>query len=345
MADNGISTEGHVRFEGTSPIPPGGRRAPDMQLGKCKWVRILDNIAYIVAGIILRENEDGSDIEMLLIQEAKTKVYGKWYFPAGHCEAGETIEDATKREVLEETGFQCQVDNLISLEVRGSGWYRFAFFCTITGGTLKATADKESLCAGWHSIQAIKSKSIPIRNSDFIKIMEEGVKYFKWKNSLGPSISDFPPVLTKHENEKGLFVEFVIVKIGNTSDRTEVLVHQSIQEETEILTRDDAFPTVEFGFEYFFPVMVSKCYKHILEDGSTALDPPSAVSHLTCLPSPIESFQHGLRTRIICYHKKTFSKSPINDPRRYHWIEIKDKRVLASLQLVPKQFQPKLFLL
>uniref|UniRef100_A0AC34FF39 Nudix hydrolase domain-containing protein n=1 Tax=Panagrolaimus sp. ES5 TaxID=591445 RepID=A0AC34FF39_9BILA len=260
MADNGttITTEGHVRFEGNSPIPPGGRRAPDMQLGKCKWVRILDNIAYIVAGIILRESEDGNDIEILLIQEAKTKVHGKWYLPAGHCEAGETIEDATKREVLEETGFQCQVDNLISLEVRGSGWYRFAFFCTITGGTLKTIPDKESLGAGWHSIQAVKSKSIEIRNSDFIKIMEEG---------------------------------------------------------------------------------------HILEDGSTALDPPSAVSHLTCLPSPIESFQHGLRTRIICYHKKTFSKSPINDPKRYHWIEIKDTRVLASLQLVPKQFQPKLFLL
>ena len=35
MADNG-GTEGQVRFEGTSPIPPGNRRAPDMQLGsKC----------------------------------------------------------------------------------------------------------------------------------------------------------------------------------------------------------------------------------------------------------------------------------------------------------------------
>ena len=186
------------------------------KLSECKWVRILDNIAYIVAGIILKTNDD-DEIEVLLIQEAKKKAYGKWYLPAGHCEAGESIEDATKREVLEETGFECSVDNLISLEVKGSGWYRFAFACTITGGSLKTLPDKESLCAGWHSIEAVKTKSIEIRCYDFVKILDEGVKYFKWRNSVGPSISDYPTVLTKQENEKGLFVEFVIVKVGTTS--------------------------------------------------------------------------------------------------------------------------------
>uniref|UniRef100_A0A7E4VDU2 Nudix hydrolase domain-containing protein n=2 Tax=Panagrellus redivivus TaxID=6233 RepID=A0A7E4VDU2_PANRE len=313
-----------------------------MPWGKCKWVRIIDNIAYIVGGIILREPEEGH-LQVLLIQEAKKKAYGKWYFPAGHVEAGESIEEATKREVLEETGFNCSVDHLLGLEVRGSGWYRFSFFCSITGGELKTKEDKHSLGADWHSVEAVRSKAIELRAKDFIKIVDEAVKYYQWKNKLGPAVADFPKVLNVNENEKGLFVEFVIVKLGNSTNTTEVLVHQDVHTQEDLLTRDDLFPTVEFGFEYFFPVMVAKCYKHILVDGATALDPPSAVISTTCLPAPLESFQHGLRTRVLCYHKRTFTKSPLVDPRRYHWLDITDERVLASLCLVPGQFQPKLF--
>ena len=222
-------------------------------------MRILDNIAYIVAGIILRENE--GQIEVLLIQEAKKKVYGKWYIPGGHVEAGEMIEGAVKREVEEKTGFGCTVDNLIAFEVRGSGWYRFSFFCSITGGDIKKTPDKGSLSAGWHSVEVVRRKGIEIRANDFVKVMEEGVKYFNWKKSIGPKISDFPKILNQDANENGLFTEFVIVKLSSTSDKVEVLVHQSVKDQVELLSRQDAFPTVEYGFEYFFPVMVSKCYR------------------------------------------------------------------------------------
>ncbi|KAE9551686.1 hypothetical protein FO519_005091 [Halicephalobus sp. NKZ332] len=324
MGENG----GHVKFEGQD-----SRRVADMQLGKAKWVRILDNIAYIVAGVILRENN--GQIEVLLIQEAKQKVYGKWYIPSGHVEAGETIENAVKREVKEETGFECTVDNLLSLEVRGSGWYRFSFFCSVTGGEIKKTPNKESLSADWHSIEVIKRKGIEVRANDFVKVVEEGVKFYSWQKSIGKTISDYPKILNQDLNENGLFTEFVIVKLSSTSERTEVLVHQSIKDQLELLSRQDAFPTVEFGFEYFFPVMVSKCYKHILEDGTTAMDPPSAVLATTCLPSPIEAFNHGLRTRILCYHKKTFTKSPLVDPRRYHWIEMTESFSGRSPESIP----------
>jgi NADH pyrophosphatase NudC (nudix superfamily) len=57
----------------------------------CRWIRIYDNVAYIVVGIVLRESEDGKP-QMLLMQEAKKKCHGKWYIPAGHVEPGETIE-------------------------------------------------------------------------------------------------------------------------------------------------------------------------------------------------------------------------------------------------------------
>lgn len=49
-------------------------------------------MTYIVAGIIIRNSSSDGIPEMLLIQEAKKKCYGKWYLPAGHVEPGETIE-------------------------------------------------------------------------------------------------------------------------------------------------------------------------------------------------------------------------------------------------------------
>lgn len=43
---------------------------------ECPWVRVYDNVTYIVAAIGLRDGPDGR--EVLLMQEAKEKCRGKW---------------------------------------------------------------------------------------------------------------------------------------------------------------------------------------------------------------------------------------------------------------------------
>ena len=42
--------------------------------------------------------------EVLLVRRGGATFGGLWSFPGGHVEWGETIEDAARREVLEETG-------------------------------------------------------------------------------------------------------------------------------------------------------------------------------------------------------------------------------------------------
>jgi mutator protein MutT len=49
----------------------------------------------------LVQRQDGA---VLLVRRAREPFKGKWAFPGGHVEAGETMAEAAAREVREETG-------------------------------------------------------------------------------------------------------------------------------------------------------------------------------------------------------------------------------------------------
>ncbi|KAJ1347189.1 putative nudix hydrolase 1 [Parelaphostrongylus tenuis] len=311
-------------------------RVPDMQLGKCRYVRLHDNVNYVAAGIILRG--EGSETEVLLIQEAKKTCYGKWYMPAGRVEAGETLENAVKREVREESGYVCDVIELLSLEVQGSGWYRFSFYCEIVSGDLKTQPNEESLGAQWWSVDEVLGKKLQLRVKDFLPLLEQGLAYRNAQHT------DVPRILPLNINIPGLFIEFMIVRHSLDGSRIEVLVHKSIKNEQMLTEHDQPFPTVEFGFEYFFAMVVSKVYRHLLEEGGNVVFAPSHVVRLKCHPNPIQSLAHGLSVRLYCQHKKSATKAVIRSPR-YHWIPVDDKSIRRQLYMEKYQYRPSLKML
>jgi ADP-ribose pyrophosphatase YjhB (NUDIX family) len=63
-----------------------------------------------VAGVV--KSKDG---KWLVVKKRYGGLKGKWSLPAGFVEMGETADDAVIREVMEETGIQCQVKGLIGL--------------------------------------------------------------------------------------------------------------------------------------------------------------------------------------------------------------------------------------
>ncbi|TKR96716.1 hypothetical protein L596_010696 [Steinernema carpocapsae] len=313
-------------------------------VSECRWVRLLDNITYIACGVVLRKAECGDGLDVLLVQEAKKNCRGKWYLPAGRVEPGETIENAVRRELKEESGFTCSTDELICLQVKGSGWYRFVYSCTIQKGSLKTEPDEESLAAQWFGIEQVRNKEVTLRSSDILKIIDEAVRYREWKSKVNEA-DLHPPIQIVNENQPGLFVEFMMVKRSIDLSKTEVLVHRSIKTEEQLASAKDAFPTVEFGFEYFFPMVVSKCYRHLIEEGPNVLEAPSGVVSVACLPSPVESLSHGLRVRLFCQHKKSQRKSNLIDPNRYHWLQVNAPEVLAKFHLKTDQFKVALHML
>lgn len=113
------------------------------------------------------------------------------------------------------------------MEIRGSGWYRLSFACTITGnlkifyifflgGNIKTKPDKESLSAAWHSIDEIRRKdgSVQLRCRDFLNILSEAQRFYEWKERMSfpeKQFKKYLPLLNHNESQSGLFVEFVII--------------------------------------------------------------------------------------------------------------------------------------
>ncbi len=97
-----------------------------------------------VGAIILRRDR------ILMAQRGKEPLKGWWSLPGGALEVGESLADAVRREVREETGLEIrplgvlEIFERIMRDASGAPEYHYVlidYMCRITGGTLRPGDD------------------------------------------------------------------------------------------------------------------------------------------------------------------------------------------------------------
>jgi 8-oxo-dGTP diphosphatase len=121
---------------------------------------------HLGAGTLI---ENGSG-EILLVQEGKEHVKGKWNLPSGGFakkdeDVEETIREAALRETLEETGLKVELKGLIGIYTRDAERSDkkntlVIFEAEKVEGKLEPNMDEEILDAKYFSPEEIKSMEI-----------------------------------------------------------------------------------------------------------------------------------------------------------------------------------------
>ena len=114
------------------------------------------------------------DGKAIIIKRANEPYKGQWSIPGGRVELGESLHDAVRREMREETGLEVEVGPLIDVferiqveqpsgpaESGHSVRYHFViidYLCTCSGGTLCAGDDAAD--AKWVTIEELAGYDI-----------------------------------------------------------------------------------------------------------------------------------------------------------------------------------------
>ena len=124
-----------------------------------------------VGGVVIKEDR------VLLVRRGKPPSEGEWAIPGGSVELGETLQEAVRREILEETGISIRVGEPIHIfdDVRRdeAGHIRFHYVILdfsgeFLSGELRAADDAKD--ARWVSPAEFSQLNI---NSNTIKLMKK----------------------------------------------------------------------------------------------------------------------------------------------------------------------------
>jgi ADP-ribose pyrophosphatase YjhB (NUDIX family) len=131
------------------------------------------------------------DGRVLLIRRAKAPLLGEWSLPGGVLECGEMLRDATKREVLEETGLAVEVDDMLGIYERiipgddGRTRYHYVlidFLCRPAGGEPQAGSDAAEV--RWFSSDELPALHLP---KDTTEVVRNGLTLAKSRTTDFPS--------------------------------------------------------------------------------------------------------------------------------------------------------------
>jgi 8-oxo-dGTP diphosphatase len=121
-ADAHASADAHARRYADDPVPDRDTAAlPDAKEDAVARVAEGPGVSAVVACV------DGAG-QILIVKQTAGPFAGAWLLPGGNVERNERLEDAARRELLEETGYRARDLRPVALyEVRSAPAGRFHF--------------------------------------------------------------------------------------------------------------------------------------------------------------------------------------------------------------------------
>ena len=121
-------------------------------------------MAIVVGGVLERDGK------YLLVQEAKEKFYGKWNLSAGRLNSNETIFEAAKREIKEESGLDAELTGVCQIgnsKLEDDLFVSIIFYTKVLSDDIKFDSN-EILDAKWFSYEELSSTKVQLRSENFI---------------------------------------------------------------------------------------------------------------------------------------------------------------------------------
>jgi 8-oxo-dGTP diphosphatase len=109
---------------------------------------------------------------------------GRWEFPGGAVEFGETLEYALKREVREEYGFEIEIEELLDvvdhlIPAEKQHWVSPTFLCRITNGTPTIREPHKCDEIAWFELDEIPQRLLTIASNKSLHSLRKKLTFKK----------------------------------------------------------------------------------------------------------------------------------------------------------------------
>ncbi len=138
---------------------------------------------------------------LVFIRRDKEPSKGRWTFPGGAVELGESLEDAVRREVLEETGLQVELGEVATVlahvvrDERGGVRYHYIivdYFARPVGGVLQPGSDVSD--ARWVGLDDLDGLEMTAKAGELARELLAGMAH---------TGAGFPPPLSRRQALRG----------------------------------------------------------------------------------------------------------------------------------------------